>query len=172
MIRYDNTAPWADVRGWRVVFPGLNLSACEVARDALEWRSVEAYAEDMGYPLALVQEAVAWARAKWTKADGDEVAAILTAATGVEWGWSVDEDFFADLPTGVASVCSCYYTDETNEVLPLRLDRWCAGWDRDDRADSGNGTEYGESAGFEYLIALAQEAIDRVNAEPEEEDET
>lgn len=171
MIRYDNTAPWADLRGWRVVFPGLDLSACEVARDALEWRSVEAYAEDMGYPLALVQEAVAWARSTWTQADGDEVAAILTEATGEAWTWSGDEDFVAHLPTGVACVCPCYFT-RGGDVLPPRLDDWCAGWDRDDRADSGNGTEYGESAGFEHLIAVAQEAIDRVNAESEEEDET
>jgi hypothetical protein len=171
MIRYDNTALWAHLRGWRIIYPGIDLPVLEVAREALQSESVEAYADESGWPLALVQEAVAWARAAWTQEDGDQVVAILTEATGVEWAWSGDEDFFAHLPTGVACVCPCYFT-RGDEVLPPRLDRWCAGWDRDDRADSGNGTEYGESAGFEHLIALAQEAIDRVNAEPEEEDET
>ena len=171
MIRYDNTDLWPDLRGWRIVRPGIDEDAVEVARDALEWPSLDAYAERTGLPLTLVQEAVAWARAAWTQEDGDEVAAVLTEATGVEWEWYGADDFFAYLPTGVASVCPCYFT-RGDEVLPPRLDRWCAGWDRDDRADSGDGTEYGESAGFEHLIALAQEAIDRVNAEPEEEDET
>jgi len=170
MIRYDNTALWAHLRGWRIVYPGIDEDAVEVARDALEWPSLDAYAERTGLPLALVQEAVAWSRAAWTQEDGDEVAAVLTEATGEAWGWDQDA-FFVYLPKGAAFVFPMDRDDDSEES-GLRLRQWYAGWDRDDRADSGDGTEYGESAGFEHLIALAQEAIDRVNAEPEEEDET